>query len=47
MIGSSNGVGVSITGLGAHVPERVVTKEEERRVIFASRLHLYSTLVVV
>ena len=28
MIGSSNGVGVSITGLGAHVPERVMTNDE-------------------
>ena len=28
VIGSSNGVGVSITGLGAHVPERVMTNDE-------------------
>jgi 3-oxoacyl-[acyl-carrier-protein] synthase-3 len=28
MIGSSNGVPVSITGLGAHVPERVMTNDE-------------------
>ena len=28
MIGSSNGVAVSITGLGARVPERVMTNDE-------------------
>jgi 3-oxoacyl-[acyl-carrier-protein] synthase III len=28
VIGSSNGVGVSITGLGGHVPERVMTNDE-------------------
>ena len=28
MIGSSNGVAISITGLGAHVPERVMTNDE-------------------
>jgi 3-oxoacyl-[acyl-carrier-protein] synthase-3 len=28
MIGSANGVAVSITGLGCHVPERVVTNDE-------------------
>ncbi|HEY6149144.1 MAG TPA: beta-ketoacyl-ACP synthase III [Gaiellaceae bacterium] len=28
MIGSANGLAVSITGLGAHVPERVVTNDE-------------------
>ena len=28
MIGSSNGLAISITGLGAHVPERVVTNDE-------------------
>jgi len=28
VIGSSNGVAISITGLGAHVPERVMTNDE-------------------
>jgi 3-oxoacyl-[acyl-carrier-protein] synthase-3 len=28
MIGSSNGIAISITGLGAHVPERVMTNDE-------------------
>jgi 3-oxoacyl-[acyl-carrier-protein] synthase III len=28
MIGTANGVAISITGLGAHVPERVVTNDE-------------------
>ena len=28
MIGTANGVAISITGLGCHVPERVVTNDE-------------------
>src|SRR5256714_13886450 len=28
MIGTANGLAVSITGLGSHVPERVVTNDE-------------------
>ena len=28
MIGTANGVAISITGLGGHVPERVVTNDE-------------------
>ena len=31
MIGSANGARIGITGLGVHVPERVVTNEELAR----------------
>ena len=33
MIGSANGVRIGITGLGCHVPERVVTNEELSRLV--------------
>ena len=28
MIGTANGVAISVTGLGSHVPERVVTNDD-------------------
>jgi 3-oxoacyl-[acyl-carrier-protein] synthase-3 len=36
MIGTTNGVPVSITGLGCHVPERVVTNEELAQLVDTS-----------
>src|SRR4051794_41884670 len=33
MIGRTNGVPISITGLGCHVPERVVTNDELSRLV--------------
>src|SRR6266545_6466664 len=36
MIGATNGAPVSITGLGCHVPERVVTNEEMAQLVDTS-----------
>ena len=33
MIGSANGVRIGITGLGVHVPERVMTNDELRQFV--------------
>ena len=36
MIGTTNGVAVSITGLGVHVPERVVTNDDMAELVDTS-----------
>jgi 3-oxoacyl-[acyl-carrier-protein] synthase III len=36
MLGSANGVRIGITGLGTHVPERVLTNDELSRLVDTS-----------